>query len=86
MKIDKFTAVLESYQAGFVINSYEGLAANNIVLDNIYVKGVFGSFVHWYVPKSNIRLKSGKVTVSNFHVEYTDVPDYGHFHVPAPRH
>jgi len=80
--IDGFYAMPLSseYQGGFVINwveSQEGY--DNIVLRNIYVKGKFGSFVHWYIPKSDAQKIGGRVLIEDFYVEYTGVPKWGNF-------
>jgi len=79
--VDGFYAPLETtYQGGFIINySTTKGAYNNIVIKNVYVKGDFGSFVHWYIPKNNAQLVGGRTLIEDFYVEYSDVPDYGHF-------
>ena len=78
--VDGFYAPLETeYQGGFSINTTADNIPDNITLRNIYVKGKFGSFIHWYIPKSDSQISIGRTLIENFHVEITGAIQWGHF-------
>ena len=72
-----YVFLTKAHQGGFVIN----YPYDNIIIRNVKVKGDFGSFVHWYIPKSDTQLKGGRVIVENFDVEFEKQPTYGNFAV-----
>jgi hypothetical protein len=78
--VDGFYAPLATeYQGGFVINYIDGELNDKITLRHIYVKGKFGSFVHWYIPRSDTQKVFGQTIIEDFHVEVIGPIQWAHF-------